>query len=91
MKIINLLLSNWKLLIEICNENIEKGNDVEFYKACKEKALTGYEDAHAVFYKELAKVPKINDETENGSYQQDEDTRRFEMDEQLYLMDIEND
>lgn len=88
MKAIKILLSNWTSLIAICNTNIEKGIEVEFYQAQKAKALAGYEEADKLFYKELEKGLE---ETENGSYQADEDARRFEMDEQLYLMYIEND
>lgn len=86
MKAIKILLTNWANLISICNTNIDKGNDAEFYQSCKEKALAGYEEADKLYYKELAHATKTTEETENGSFQSEEDRRRFEQDEEKYLM-----
>ena len=86
---INILLSNWMGIIQTCNNNIEKGIEVEFYKSCKEKALAGYEEANNLFYKELS-APEITEEDENGSYHADEEERRELEREELELYNMGN-
>ena len=86
------VMQNWMLIIQVCSENIESGNEVEFYKSCKEKSIASYEEATKIYYKELASIKNITPEieTENGAFQQIEDDRRFEEREQQYFLELEN-
>ena len=89
---VKLVMQNWMLIIQVCTENIERGNEVEFYTSCKEKAIASYEDVTKIYFKELASLKNIpaEIEVENGAFQQHEDNRRFGQDEEQYLLELEN-
>lgn len=99
MKLIKLVMGNWKATIELCTHYIDKGIEVEFYTQCRERAAKGFDESSKMYFKELAKMgteskfamPKPVEETENGSYDTDEESRRFDEQVELHSIDLIND